>query len=364
MAVLVIKGWVGWVQDCPRYCSSQTLSRDLMRTFPVQLGEINKVLFSLMLINFVGTYFKPVEVFWRHFKHKHADNHRQTWDSLQSTNPATPPPTPPPLPLCCDQVCIMSVMFSNRFYRTDGLTAVPSCVSWFLSFRVRRPPPAGHAESHGEEEAGLHPRAHRHRGELRQRSSARHRGEQARVNSSLGRFQQLLSVKRDELHAGIICRFSTNLCWSVSCWRRRKWPWSSSTGRSSSCATLNCSSNCRIAGRNRGKVRDSPPHARVSPHRALRVRKKMSGDRMPVKMIGDILTNQLPHMQPYIRSHLQSPKTRRVFIIISSQTFIVCADSVRVSWMAPRWFSRKLTTTPTSKTSSRCQTHDHTYWRC
>lgn len=38
-----------------------------------------------------------------------------------------------------------------------------------------------------------------------------------------------------------------------------------------------------------------------SPCRALRVRKKMSGDRMPVKMIGDILTNQLPHMQPYIR---------------------------------------------------------------
>ncbi|KAF0027758.1 hypothetical protein F2P81_020499 [Scophthalmus maximus] len=28
----------------------------------------------------------------------------------------------------------------------------------------------------------------------------------------------------------------------------------------------------------------------------------MSGDRMPVKMIGDILTNQLPHMQPYIRT--------------------------------------------------------------
>lgn len=35
--------------------------------------------------------------------------------------------------------------------------------------------------------------------------------------------------------------------------------------------------------------------------RALRVRKKMSGERMPVKMIGDILTAQLPHMQPYIR---------------------------------------------------------------
>ncbi|XP_034145772.1 intersectin-1 isoform X12 [Esox lucius] len=35
--------------------------------------------------------------------------------------------------------------------------------------------------------------------------------------------------------------------------------------------------------------------------KALRVRKKMSGERMPVKMIGDILTAQLPHMQPYIR---------------------------------------------------------------
>ncbi|XP_072556765.1 intersectin-1-like isoform X3 [Paramormyrops kingsleyae] len=35
--------------------------------------------------------------------------------------------------------------------------------------------------------------------------------------------------------------------------------------------------------------------------KALRVRKKMSGERMPVKMIGDILTSQLPHMQPYIR---------------------------------------------------------------
>lgn len=48
-----------------------------------------------------------------------------------------------------------------------------------------------------------------------------------------------------------------------------------------------------------------PPHPTPPPHhRALRVRKKMSGDRMPVKMIGDILTNQLPHMQPYIRFHL------------------------------------------------------------
>lgn len=42
-------------------------------------------------------------------------------------------------------------------------------------------------------------------------------------------------------------------------------------------------------------------HHSSPPRRALRVRKKMSGDRMPVKMIGDILTNQLPHMQPYIR---------------------------------------------------------------
>lgn len=49
----------------------------------------------------------------------------------------------------------------------------------------------------------------------------------------------------------------------------------------------------------------------VSPCRALRVRKKMSGDRMPVKMIGDILTNQLPHMQPYIRSHLPAIKIRQ-----------------------------------------------------
>lgn len=39
----------------------------------------------------------------------------------------------------------------------------------------------------------------------------------------------------------------------------------------------------------------------VFPRRALRVRKKMSGEKMPVKMIGDILTAQLPHMQPYIR---------------------------------------------------------------
>lgn len=50
---------------------------------------------------------------------------------------------------------------------------------------------------------------------------------------------------------------------------------------------------CQAAGR-----WGSPP---VSPCRALRVRKKMSGEKMPVKMIGDILSAQLPHMQPYIR---------------------------------------------------------------
>lgn len=43
---------------------------------------------------------------------------------------------------------------------------------------------------------------------------------------------------------------------------------------------------------------DSPPMFLC---RALRVRKKMSGEKMPVKMIGDILSAQLPHMQPYIR---------------------------------------------------------------
>ncbi|XP_063737291.1 intersectin-2b isoform X2 [Eleginops maclovinus] len=35
--------------------------------------------------------------------------------------------------------------------------------------------------------------------------------------------------------------------------------------------------------------------------KALRVRKKMGGENMPVQMIGDILTAELSHMQPYIR---------------------------------------------------------------
>ncbi|XP_069549849.1 intersectin-2b isoform X1 [Brachyistius frenatus] len=35
--------------------------------------------------------------------------------------------------------------------------------------------------------------------------------------------------------------------------------------------------------------------------KALRVRKKMGGDNMPVQMIGDILAAELSHMQPYIR---------------------------------------------------------------
>lgn len=35
--------------------------------------------------------------------------------------------------------------------------------------------------------------------------------------------------------------------------------------------------------------------------KALRVRKKMGGDNMPVQMVGDILAAELSHMQPYIR---------------------------------------------------------------
>ncbi|KAM9495947.1 intersectin-2a isoform 2-T3 [Clarias gariepinus] len=35
--------------------------------------------------------------------------------------------------------------------------------------------------------------------------------------------------------------------------------------------------------------------------KALRVRKKTAGERMPVQMIGDILSSELSHMQPYIR---------------------------------------------------------------
>lgn len=35
--------------------------------------------------------------------------------------------------------------------------------------------------------------------------------------------------------------------------------------------------------------------------RALRARKKMGGENMPVQMIGDVLAAELSHMQPYIR---------------------------------------------------------------
>lgn len=35
--------------------------------------------------------------------------------------------------------------------------------------------------------------------------------------------------------------------------------------------------------------------------RALRVRKKMAGERMPVQVVGDILSSELSHMQAYIR---------------------------------------------------------------
>jgi len=33
----------------------------------------------------------------------------------------------------------------------------------------------------------------------------------------------------------------------------------------------------------------------------LRVRKKMAGERMPVQVVGDILSSELSHMQAYIR---------------------------------------------------------------
>jgi len=42
-------------------------------------------------------------------------------------------------------------------------------------------------------------------------------------------------------------------------------------------------------------------HVCVCVCRALRVRKKMGGENMPVQMIGDILAAELSHMQPYIR---------------------------------------------------------------
>lgn len=43
-------------------------------------------------------------------------------------------------------------------------------------------------------------------------------------------------------------------------------------------------------------------------------------------MIGDILTNQLPHMQPYIRFHLPSPQTSSTFTI--SYLFSKCFSCV------------------------------------
>lgn len=74
--------------------------------------------------------------------------------------------------------------------------------------------------------------------------------------------------------------------------------------------------------------------------RALRVRKKMSGEKMPVKMIGDILTAQLPHMQPYIRfcscqlngAALIQQKTDEV---PEFKEFV----KVRKSWGCPGWDS-------------------------
>lgn len=67
--------------------------------------------------------------------------------------------------------------FFHSFHAS--MSFIDSCVCLCvccLCFRVRWPAPAGHAEPHGEEEAGIHPWAHRHWGELRQRSAACHRG--------------------------------------------------------------------------------------------------------------------------------------------------------------------------------------------
>lgn len=60
------------------------------------------------------------------------------------------------------------------------------------------------------------------------------------------------------------------------------------------------------------------------PCRALRVRKKMSGDRMPVKMIGDILTNQLPHMQSYIRWDFISSTHRLSGRVVDFVLLLLC----------------------------------------
>ena len=100
--------------------------------------------------------------------------------------------------------------------------------------------------------------------------------------------------------------------------------------------------------------------------RALRVRKKMSGDRMPLKMIGDILTNQLPHMQPYIRFCPRPFKiNKKIYFFFSVKAkfeyFLSRAGSVRVSWMVPRLFSRKLMTTLRSKISWKYKTLNSIY---
>lgn len=166
-----------------------------------------------------------------------------------------------------------------------------------------------------------------------------------------------------------LCRSFISLCWSVSCWRRRRWPWSLWTGKSLSCATSNFSSKEKCNANRHFYMFDGKKHAvplraltdaltQRFPCRALRVRKKMSGDRMPVKMIGDILTNQLPHMQPYIRLDLDPfPCVRNVChasCCDGAVSFLcVCGGSVRVSWMGPRWFSRRQTIILRSKISSR-----------
>lgn len=163
--VWIIKGIVGRAQDWPYYWSSQTPSRDFTRTFPVKLADRNKTLISFVLTH-LSESFLNLLISWEM-------SHTDSWDSCPS-NPTTPPSL------------TSSLLISGTYHVSNGLKQVilrwwiDSCVLlrvWLLCFRVRWPPSAGHAESHGEEEAGLHPWAHRHGGELRQWPSARHRGE-------------------------------------------------------------------------------------------------------------------------------------------------------------------------------------------
>lgn len=152
------------------------------------LQEFTTLIYFLILIDLSEPFLYPLinqntETLQRHFtdsfwtyqtpKNKIYNSHRQTIETQ------TTPPT-------------SSLSISGMYHVSHGLKGVilrwwiDGCVLlrvWFLCFRVRWPASAGHAEPHGEEEAGLHPRAHRHGGELRQRPSARHRGEHKHTRS-------------------------------------------------------------------------------------------------------------------------------------------------------------------------------------